>query len=392
MDLENSLTLEIICADISTLFKNLNRMSITVKNIQRMDQLTVRLSIHPKDLAAIQKIAQKQSAEIFLIERQGIKQTLASLLKRPVLMICIFIIILLTAFLPTRVLFVEATGMQSLSSKYILEKAAECGIRFGASRREVRSEEIKNKLLAVAPELHWAGVNTYGCIAVITVEEKSVNNNDEINNGQIASVVAAHDGVITACTVQKGTQLCRVGQAVKAGEVLVSGYTDSGIMLRGTLAEAEITAKTIRRVDAISLLSNQVRSGEVQKSKKISLQIGKKLIKLFKGSGICGGSCVKMYSTKSMALPGGRVLPIAVIIEQHEEYSHLSEQTATMFADHDLQRMAEIYLRSQMIAGEIVQSSTEVNYANDYCLILGTYSCTETIGRVIFEERIEDYG
>lgn len=70
----------------------------------------------------------------------------------------------------------------------------------------------------------------------------------------------------------------------------------------------------------------------------------------------------------------------------------MSEQTATMFADQDLQRMAEIYLRSQMIAGEIVQSSTEVNYANDYCLILGTYSCTETIGRVIFEERIEDYG
>ena len=148
--------------------------------------------------------------------------------------------------------------------------------------------------------------------------------------------------------------------------------------------------RTPEQIDIQPVYTKEEENTKIEN--RYSLLIGKKLIKLFKGSGICGGSCVKMYSTKSMALPGGRVLPIAVIIEQHEEYSHLSEQTATMFADQDLQRMAEIYLRSQMIAGEIVQSSTEVNYANDYCLILGTYSCTETIGRVIFEERIEGYG
>lgn len=392
MVLENLLKLEITSADIPSVLGNLHRMNVTVKNIHAVDPLTVQFCINLRDFSVVQRTAQKQGAKIKIIEKQGIKQILIVLIRRPVLTTFILLILALSAFLPTRVLFIESVGAETISNKYIIEKSAECGIRFGASRRKVRSEEMKNKLLSAIPQLHWAGINTYGCVAVITVEEKGALVHEDVPDSRIGSIVAAHDGVITSCTVQKGTQLCRIGQAVKAGEVLVSGYTDCGILLQATCAEAEVTAKTLRSIETISPSMNRIRSGTAHTSKEYCLQIGKKLINFFKDSGICDSSCVKMYSKKFLTLPGGRHLPIAVITESHTHYSDLTEQAAVVSTEESLYQMTEEYLLSHMIAGEITHAKTKIYYTSDCCKLLGTFSCTEMISRVIYEGRIDTYG
>jgi sporulation protein YqfD len=150
---------------------------------------------------------------------------------------------LLTIFLPTRVLFIHVEGNSTVEERRILEAAQECGIRFGASRRQVRSEKMKNRLLEKVPELKWAGVNTSGCTAVISVREQPVQEQRTGYTG-ISSIVAACDGRITSCTVTKGNGLCAPGQVVQKGQLLISGYLDCGICIRVTGAEGEIFAET----------------------------------------------------------------------------------------------------------------------------------------------------
>ena len=58
------------------------------------------------------------------------------------------------------------------AARKILERAEYCGVHFGAKAGSVRSEQVKNRLLFEIPELRWAGVNTTGCTAVITVAER----------------------------------------------------------------------------------------------------------------------------------------------------------------------------------------------------------------------------
>ena len=43
----------------------------------------------------------------------------------------------------------------------------------------IRSEKVKNSLLQRIPQLQWAGINTDGCVAVISVREKTAIKNSE---------------------------------------------------------------------------------------------------------------------------------------------------------------------------------------------------------------------
>ena len=89
-----------------------------------------------------------------------------------VLIIGLMLLLFFSVWLPSRVLFIEIQGNDTLSAQSILEEAKDCGIIMGASRRFVRSQQVKNTLLDKLPQLQWAGVETIGCVAVITVRER----------------------------------------------------------------------------------------------------------------------------------------------------------------------------------------------------------------------------
>ena len=205
-------------------------------------------------------------------------------------------------WLPSRVLFVQIEGNTHVESRRILESAARCGIAFGASRREIRSEKIKNALIECIPELSWVGVNTYGCTAVISVRER-VKESDTENIHGVSSIVASCDGVIRQITVLQGNRVCSVGQAVTKGQVLISGYTDCGISIQATAAKGEVFAETSRSVTAIFPRVCMQRGEKQCIEQKYAVIIGKKRINFSNSSGILGTSCVKMYTEKYLTLP-----------------------------------------------------------------------------------------
>ena len=155
---------------------------------------------------------------------------------------------------PGRVFFIEIEGNQQIPDRLILEVVQENGIQFGAVRRDIRSEKIKNILLEKIPQLQWVGVNTNGCVAVISVRERQFENDSQ--EYSFGSIVASRDAIIQQITVLRGTQLCKVGQAVKAGEILVSAYKDYGISVKMTGAKAEIYGQTEHNLD-VGITSGQ---------------------------------------------------------------------------------------------------------------------------------------
>ena len=52
------------------------------------------------------------------------------------------------------------------------------------------------------------------------------------------------DGVLTEVSVTEGMRLCAVGDTVRQGQLLVSGYEDYGLFIRPVCASAEIYART----------------------------------------------------------------------------------------------------------------------------------------------------
>ena len=378
--LSGTVRVELTSADVAGSVRSINRMNIPVSDFRFTGDLTVQFTVFRRHYRKILKNAQSKGESVSVISNDGIIWPVLGLRKRPVLLAGIVIFSALTLFLPSRVLFVKVEGNESIPSGLILEVAYNAGINFGASRRAVRSEKMKNELLSMLPELQWAGVNTYGCTAVISVKERAPDTRKQPDT-QISSVVASREGVVTSCTVINGTGLCNVGQAVQRGQKLISAYTDCGGVITAGRAEGEVFAQTRRKMRSVSVL--QVRSRVQMRAVEtnFALCIGKKRINFYKGSGIYDGSCVKMITRYQLALPGDFELPVTLIKEQYHVYQMETKQNNKKSMSLQLSEFSKSLLRNDGIALSISDTQETVTSENGLVWLNGVYTCNEMIGR-----------
>jgi sporulation protein YqfD len=326
------------------------------------------------------QLLQRCGASLKIVGRSGLYWKTEALFRRPVL-IAVFLILMISAFLlPGRILFISVDGNTGIPDRQILSAAEDCGIRFGASRKLVRSEKVKNALLAAVPQLQWAGVNTSGCTAVISVRERLPEENPKEYHG-VSNMTAIRDGYILSATVTSGTAHCMPGEAVKEGQLLISGYTDCGICIRASRAEGEIFAQTKRNLSAATPQNIHSIQESADRLSQISLLIGKKRINLWKDSRISHGSCGRMYEEYYVSLPGGFRLPLAVCADRRQSYTLTETTIPEKDAKQQLQQFSQDYLLRQMVAGQILNKQQTVSSAQGLYRLESQYTCAEMIGK-----------
>lgn len=371
--------LELTSADVARALDEINEAGIEIRNAVPTGNLTVCFSIRRTDWRRLKQLQLRKGNTLKLLHRSGIYWSGKRLLHRPMLLLGLIMLILFALFVPSRVYFVRVEGNVTVPERLILEAAAESGIRFGASRRDVRSEKMKNRLLSALPQLQWAGVNTYGCVAVISVRERNIPD-EHIKSDEVASIVASRDGVILSCTATRGDLLCVPGQAVREGDILISGFTDCGLTVTAARADGEILAQTTRNLTILTPTDCQIQGSIRSKRTKYSLIIGKKRINFYKGSGIWGATCDKIETEYHLTLPGGFQLPVTLVREDVVSYDLADAERQN--ADTLLAHSAESYLRRTMVAGTIIGADTRITGNDGAKCLTGTYACTEMIGKI----------
>lgn len=373
------LTVELTGADIPGTLHALSERGITLLKTIPIDDLTVRINIGRKDYLRIREIAEKRGDTLVVRNRMGLYWKFRELLNRPVLILGLCLLLILSAYLPTRIFFVQVEGNVVIPTRLILEKAGECGIGFGASRRAVRSERMKNTLLEAVPQLQWAGVNTRGCVAVISVRERA-EEQETAEPSAFGHIVALMDAYILSCTATKGNLICGPGQAVVEGQILISGYTDTGLCIRAEQAQGEIYGRTIRSLELVTPSGTVKKTDKDGEGRKISLLIGKKRINLWKDSGIWDTTCDRMYEEYYITLPGGFQLPAALTVERYVSRKLSETEIPQAEAEQLLESTARRYLKEQMLAGSIRDLQPEFTAEPGIVQMAGKFDCVELIG------------
>ena len=395
MDLFHSISgmveAELTAADIADSLMTISGAGVELLSVSRESDLTARILLSRRNYRKAKKLCERRGDTLRPVKRTGLFWKIKFAVHRPVLVAGIVIFLIFALLLPTKVLFVEVEGNTRVPSRRILEAAEACGVEFWASRRGIRSERVKNGLLERLPELQWAGVNTYGCVAVISVRERVQP--EEINEEAVfGHVIALREGIVTECTATRGTLLCQPGQAVVPGQILISGYTDCGIKLQASGAAGEVFGRTVRPLD-ICMMANYEEKAENGQSKRVySLLIGKKRIKLWKDSGICDTTCGRIYEENYITLPGGFQLPAGWAVDTWIYGTTRSGIYPEEVGTAMLESAGNGYIRQQMVAGRIdARKSLTVSDGNIYRLA-GEYVCTEMIGKLQAEQIGETNG
>lgn len=377
---------ELVSADLTAATQQIALAGISMYSVTPASQLTLRFTIARRQLHLLEGLVKKRGEKLVVCHRLGLYWPLRSASGRPGLVIGLGILLFLYGFLPSRVLFFRVEGNHQVPTNQILSVAQENGLHFGSSRRDLRSEKIKNALLSAIPELKWAGVNTQGCVAVITVSENPKPILQEPVHSGICHIVAARDGVITELVCQRGTALCAPGQAVTRGQVLISGYTDCGIAVKAQAASGEVTAMTNRFLTAVTpdRVTQKVYSGKL--IRRYSILLGKKRINLWFGSGIWSMECDRIEERYPWKLPGGFCLPVVFIVEKMQPVQLICQPLQEQQAATQLDDCAQQYLQSHMLAGRIETIQENISQQSGIYTQQGKYTCREIISLVHWEQ------
>ncbi len=386
--LRGQMEAELTSADITGTMEAVTELGIPIRKVTYVDELTVLLTLDRRDFPRVMALSERRGETLRCIRRIGLYWPLAALRKRPVLLGGLSVILFLVFLIPSRVLFIRVDGNETIPARQILAEAENCGIRFWASRREVRSEKVKNALLSAVPRLQWAGVNTAGCVATISVRERSeAEMETDALSRDVSSIVADRDGLVLSCTVTAGNGQCTPGQAVREGQILISGYTDCGLLVKATRAEGEILAQTRRTISVKSLCQRRIRGPVQEETRQYSLILGKKRINFANSSRICDTTCGRMYEEYYITLPGGFTLPLALAVQTHICCETIWDSSESEHMRNTLTAFARNYLVSQMISGSIQKETCFYVAGDGICTMDADYLCRELIGRRVQERK-----
>lgn len=382
--LQATVCLEIISADIPGVLNVISGQGVILSDVQTLSEICVHAVVSKKDLVQVRKICDRFGCQIRPLRFIGLYWPFKTFLRRPVIIAGSLLLCFTALWLPSKILFVQVSGNHIISTQYILEQAEFCGINFGSSTAHVRSERVKNEMLARIPQLQWVGINTTGCVAQIQVKENEQEKQQAINRSNL-SIYAAIDAVVTYANATKGTLNCKMGQAVSAGDILIFNFVPNGEILQFTGASGEVFGDTMREITTVTPKQKTIKGDVVGQTVNYSVIIGKKEINFNNGSGIYGASCVKMKEKSTLTLPGGFELPVSIIKETILYYdTNANELTQT--PDNLLQNYSNQYLLSQMISGRIISGQYNLAETDTLYSMQANYACNELIARITNEE------
>lgn len=361
--------LRLTSADCAGRLRELAR-EVQMYDIRFCDDLTAEFTVFHRDR---ERISVRDGDVLVEIRRGGLPCLWTTVHRWWMVTVFVLGIIMLSVLLQGRLLFFRVEGNDRVPERLILERAAECGLYFGAPSRDVRSEQVKNHLLWAIPELRWAGVNVDGCSAVLTVAERQTR--EEPEETLPGDIVSAIDAVVTDVFLGTGSAIAAPGQAVRTGDVLISGTTDLGLQIRTEQADGEVYGLTRRAFEVKLPEESVVRRETGRVIRKFSLRIGKKYVNFSNDCGILYGTCVKMRTVKDLKLPGGFSLPVALVTDTYRlcDTDAIPREMDAGLLLSEARRLA----REDMIAGTILREDVTVE---EGCLRV-VFECRELIGR-----------
>lgn len=121
---------------------------------------------------------------------------------------------------------VRVTGNRELSAAEVLEELSACGFGVGSYLPAFSVGEVENRVLLASKRLAWISVHLNGTVAEVQVLERTPAPDTE-EPKKPADLIAKIDGQIELVELYRGNSLVRPGQAVRRGELLVSGIFES---------------------------------------------------------------------------------------------------------------------------------------------------------------------
>lgn len=358
-----------ICAQNDIEFWDLTRISPT----------TVHITMHIGGFRTLQSLTDKAGFSIDEIKKTGLPFLLWQLRKRTVLLSGLFVMFVAVWSLTLFVWEIDVYGNEDISAQQILASLDELGVGIGSFGPSIVSEAISNDMILKLPELAWIAINVSGSHADVLVRER-IPTPELRDEREPVMVYAVKAGIITEMSVLEGAAVCRAGDTVASGDILVTGIMDSiANGNRMVHAMGDVTARTWYDISAQMVLPTMQKAYTGAQQTKRALVIAGNRINLYYNGGISFVWYDKIITEKILKLPTGNVLPLSLVTEKYSEYEPTDAKLTIPAAEAILEQRLLDRLANIIGDGEIVTTVFDTTLQNGIITVTLSAECLEQI-------------
>jgi similar to stage IV sporulation protein len=345
--------------------------NIPLWDIQRTGPHTLVVSMLHEGYKKSLSFIARGVGQIKLINHIGLPPFLWRFRRRFALIISLLIMSIGLFALSLFVWEIDVNGNESIPKEVILQELRELGIGIGTYRRNIDSKEIQNLMILKIPEIEWLAVNVRGSRADVGMRER-----DPIPviipKDTPCNIVSKKDGLIISMYTFEGSPAAAIGDAVEAGQLLVSGLIDSNIIgMRQVHARADITARTWYEYTSVIPSTAIGKRYTGRETTRRAVILGGHRINLFWGGSskipVLGNE--KTVERKTLRLGDSFALPFVWVTERYTEYEPTEFKISRKSADAFMRYALDLRLNSESDGGEVRYVNYNTTEQN------GVYQC-----------------
>ena len=345
--------------------------NICVKN----GELTAEAKI--KTYKALHRIAFSHGGRVKIFKRKGFPFLLSPLNNRWGFFVGILYLVFFVSFMGGFVWNITVSGNNRVTEVKIVDYLAKNGFKIGTRWDSIDKEQLEIAIMADFEDVAWISINKIGSTASIEINE-TVNKPKLVDNNKTTNVKAAKDGVIVRLEVLGGWAAVQEGEAVTAGDLLISGVRESEVDEKNhyTHAYGSVFAEVEDEI-SINISRNQDERISTYSKDYNSLFIFEMELPFYFQKDL--GNAIEETDKTYLVINKYR-LPIG-IIKNHCDY--FKTQTVSI-SDAELETLAKSELekkKKEELAGcEILSEDVRIDMRDDGCTITGKYKYIQDIG------------
>lgn len=195
---------------------------VSVHNIERTGLHEIGAVVKLKDYQLLCSIANAHGCDVSMIEQRGLPVYLRMARSRPLLALVLLAGLIALPLLAGRIWVIDVTGCDKVDESAIVALLRENGVGIGTNTSAVNRTDLARRVLDSDDYISFADIRLNGVVLTVSVHEV----NELMPAGQDvapSSIYSDKDCIILSIIAEHGRAAVRTGQAVKRGELLISG-------------------------------------------------------------------------------------------------------------------------------------------------------------------------
>ncbi len=218
--------------------------SLSVWSIERKINC-IDLSMGMSDYLKMRTYRKKIGMDIKfkLTEKHGLPMLKKMMVKRMGVCAGIVVFLVINILMSQFIWQIDVSGNSKLKESDIILACEEFGITTGIHREGIDTYDAAQKLALAFENIAWVSFNIEGSKLTVNISEATDSDEAEAIP---RNIIASYDGVVKRMEVTAGTKNVVVNQAVRKGDLLVSGVVDNGDKTHFVCADGLVSAQTRR--------------------------------------------------------------------------------------------------------------------------------------------------